>query len=344
MSTPVSIPFAQGFYQSPSLDISNQQCVNFYPNIAQTGTPFSETLLGTAGIRGVLSTGKIKQANRGGWVKSGSPYFVNGTTLYRVDFAIVNGEEQWSSIPLGTIDGEERCLFADNGVQLVVLVPNGKGYVLDESAATPFQEITDTDFTTTNGKPVSIAYLDGFFVVSTDEKKIKVSAINNALSWNPLNFSGAEADPDDIVGLNVFRNQLYVIGTETTEPFANAGLAGFPFQRIQGGVVPKGMSSVYAAINTSDAYMWLGSGRGETPAIWLLSGGTPQKVSTTAIDALISKLAPEEISDCFAWSYGEAGAYFVGFTFNSITLVYDLITSRWHERESIIPNSNMRSL
>ena len=335
----ITLPIAGGFYQSPSLAISNQRCVNLYPNIAQTQTPYAETLLGTAGLSLLATTGQIKQVNRGAWVKSGVPYFVNGEALYRLDRSIIDGVESFSVVELGSITGEGRCLFADNGKQLLILNDSGDGWIYDETAVTPFQQITDADFTTTSGKPVSVVFIDSFFVVSTDEKKIKKSAANDGLTWPPLDFSGAEADPDDIVGLNVFRNQLYALGSETIEVFENAGLGGFPFQRVRGFVVPKGLSSKYAVVNTSDAMMWLGAGEREAPAIWLLSGSSPQKVSTTAIDSEISKFTAEEIQSCFAWSYAEAGAYFVGFTFPNATFVYDIITQRWHERESQVINN-----
>lgn len=335
----ITIPIAQGFYQSPSLPVSNQRCVNFFPNITQTPTAFKEVLFGTPGTTQLLTTGKGKQVNRGSWVKAGVYYFVNGTVLYSMSRAVTDGVETFTANALGTVEGETRCLFSDNGTQLMVLVPKGKGYIIDESAGTVFQEITDTNFTTTNGIPVSLAFIDSFFVVSTDTKKIKKSAANNGLSWAALDFAGADADPDEIVGLSVFRNLLYVYGTRTVEVFENAGLGGFPLQRIRGFVIPKGLSGVYGVVNASDSMLWIGAGFNETPAIWSLAGNEPQKVSTTSIDSIIAGFTQEEIQSVFSFSYAESGGYFVGFTFPGITLVYDLITQRWHERESQIINS-----
>lgn len=326
----VTLPIAQGFYESPSIPVANQRCVNLYPVVTQSQSPFTEYLLGTPGTTLLTTTGETNQVNRGGWVMAGIPYFVNGTTLYRLNRAVdVDGNETFSATSLGTVPGTARCQFADNGTELLILA-EGNGYIYDGS----FAQITDTDFTTTNGTPVSVAFIDSFFIVSTDTKKIKKSAANDGTTWEPLEFASAETSPDEIVGLNVFRNQLYVFGEQTIEPFENAGLGGFPFQRITGAVLPKGLSARDAVVNTSDAFLWLGKGINETPAVWMSNGGAPQKVSTTAIDNKLAELSPEDISACFAWSYAESGAYFVGFSFPTVTYVFDSITGRWHERES----------
>ena len=336
----ISIPIAQGFYQSPSVPVANQRCVNLRPNIAQVQSPFQETLFGTHGITKATSTGRIKQVNRGAHVKDGKPYVVNGETLYRIDFSIsADGQEVYTPVELGSIPGSGRCSFADNGKQLLVLVPGGNGYIIDETALPVFQQITDTDFTTTNGVPQHVRFIAGYFVVSTDSKKFIISALNDGLTWSALDFGSAEADPDDIVSPHVFRNQLFICGSQTIEAFDNIGGAGFPFQRSGNFVIPKGLSSPYAIVNTSDAFMWLGADENETPSIWALSGASPVKVSTTAIDKIISGLTDDEILQCFAWSYAESGAFYVGFTFPNITVCYDVTTQRWHERESNIINS-----
>lgn len=335
----VSVPIAQGYYESPSLPINSQRCVNFFPNITQSQSPFPEALLGIEGASQLLTTGAVNSENRGGWVKNGVPYFVNGTTLYSVTRTISGtGEESFTANSLGTVEGEARCSFADNGAQLLVLVPNGKGYIYNENAGTPFQEITDTDFTTTNGKPQGVVFIDSFFVVFTDTKKIKKSAANDGLTWEPLDFGSAESDPDEIVGMEVFRNQIYVMGSETIEVFQNAGLGGFPFQR-QGFAIQKGLSAQFAVTVASDTLMWLGAGKNESPSIWQLSGNDAQKISTIAIDNYLSSLSDTAISNCFAWNYSESGHFFVGFSFPNRTFVYDQSTQRWHERESRIVNN-----
>ena len=49
------------------------------------------------------------------------------------------------------------------------------------------------------------------------------------------------------------------------------------------------------------------------PAVWLISGGQKQKLSTIAIDNELSKLSIEEIEGrLYSLVYAESGAYMMG--------------------------------
>lgn len=335
----IPLPIGNGFYVSRSLPVSAQTCKNLYVSNPQTEGALSQAVLfGTAGLTGVISTGEIKQINRGSYVKDGKPYFLNGETLYRVDHSLdIVGNDIYSLATLGTITGEDRASFATNGKQLIVIA-NGDGYIIDESSGTPFQVISDLDFKA-NGTPQQVVFLDSFFLVTTDEKKIIKSAANDGLNWNALDFGSAEADPDDITGIIAFKGQAFVAGTETIEVFENRGTAGFPFFKVGGFILNKGVTAPASLVKTSDSFMFVGGGRNEAPSIWALAGNSVQKIATDCIDSIIANMSNDEVKGCFAWSYAEEGAYFVGFTFASICLVYDLTSGKWHTRESRIINA-----
>jgi hypothetical protein len=337
----VELPIANGSYESDSLPISAQRCVNWYPNIVQTSGLTQESLFGTPGALQLATTGTVAQVNRGAHVKNGIPYFVNGDALYVLNRTINPDQtESFSTTSLGTITGSGRVSMADNGTQLMILVPGGDGFIFDENAGTPFQQITDLDFTA-NGNPQHVKFVDSFFAVSTDTKKWIISAINDGLSWNALDVGTAESDPDVIVAPIVARNQLFITGSETTEGFQNrpAG-AGFPFIR-SNIFLDKGCFAPFTLTKTSGSFIMIGGGENETPAVWLFSGNNFSKVSTTAIDNLLSDASDEEIEDAFSFSYAQKGAYFVGFTFGQNTFVYDLVSQRWHERSSHINESDL---
>jgi hypothetical protein len=79
----------------------------------------------------------------------------------------------------------------------------------------------------------------------------------------------------------------------------------------------------------------VGAGEGETPSLWATSGGTPQKVSTTAIDNEIASYTQGTIEAAFAFKYSQGGFQYVGITFPSRkTFVYDFSTGKIHTRES----------
>ena len=53
------LPIANGFYESDSLPISAQECVNWYPNIVQAPALAQETLFGTPGITQLATSGTV---------------------------------------------------------------------------------------------------------------------------------------------------------------------------------------------------------------------------------------------------------------------------------------------
>jgi len=332
----VPLPIANGFYQSDSLPISAQQCINFYPNIVQAPALSQETLFGTPGLSQEVTTGiSTSEINRNSHKLGKTPYFVNGTTLYRVN-------SDFTRTSLGTIEGTGRVSMADNGTQLMILSPGGKGYIFVE-AGDVLTEIVDVDFTTTNGKPQHVVFIDGLFCASTDSKKFIISEINNGLAWNSADVGTAEADTDDIVAPIVYRNQLMMGGGITLEGFNNQPVgADFPFQR-SGLFIPVGVDSPFSIVKANKTIFWVGGGEDESPAIWTMVGNTAEKISTTAIDTLLQKLTEAEVADIFAYSYAQKGAYFVAFNLPDTTLFYDTTKvknftpdNRWHERKSVV--------
>jgi hypothetical protein len=321
----VVLPIANGYYESDSLPISAQQCTNFYPNIAQAPALNQETLFGTPGLTQVASASNISNC-RGAHEMNGVPYFVIDGKLYSMSTSYALTDH-------GQIDGSGRVSMADNGTQMLVLVPGGNGFIYNHVTDT-FSQITDPDFTA-NGNPQQVVYIDGYFCLTTDSKKFIVSALNDGLSYNALDFGTAESDPDEIVAPIVFKNQLFIGGSQTIEAFQNIGGADFPFQRT-GLFLSKGISSPFSIQSIQDTFVFVGAGANESPAIWAFAGNEVQKISTTAIDKELSALTDAQISEIYSWAYAEKGAYFVGFALPGTTLVYDTISKRWHERKSFV--------
>lgn len=321
------LPITNGFYESESLPLSAQECTNWYANIPQSPALATESLFRTPGAKQLATASAIGLANRGGWVFNGKPYFVNAGMLYRLNEVGTTYELE----SLGEITGSGRVSFADNGTQLCILNPGGDGYIFTDTPDT-LTKITSTNFTA-NGQPQYVVFIDGYFVFTTDSKKFITSNLNDGLSYTATDFGTAEANPDDTVAPFVFNNQLFIMGAITGEAFTNVGGAGFPFRR-SGLFLTKGVFAPLSIIEASNTFMWIGGGKNESPAIWQFAGNTSEKVSTTAIDNVLQDLTEAELSQVFAWSYSEKGAYFVGFSLPSTSFVIDTVTGRWHERKS----------
>jgi len=339
MGQTIQIDIVNGFYQSDSLPLSNQRCVNLYPNIPQAPSLSPGALFNVQGLKEVAtSSNLIRDSNRGGIVFNNVPYFLNGIRLQRLDQVVLpNFTSVYNLVDVGAVLGTGRVSFANNGQQIMMINSDGIGYIYNPDDSPNMQVINDPGFQA-NGKPLEVAFVDGYFIVTTDEKKAIVSAVNNGLDWNALDSITAESDPDDVVVPFVFNNQLYLCGTLTTEAFNNIGGAGVPFRR-SGFFLPTGCSAPKSLVELGNQVMWLGRGKNEKPSIYLFSGQAAQKVSTTAIDNVLHSLRSDQIRNAFAWSYSLRGAMFVGFNIGDFTFVYDIATQRWHERQSIVRDS-----
>ena len=327
-----TLPLANGFYVSDSLPISAQECTNFYPNnIFQAPALNQETLFGTPGLEEVATTAVELDArvNRGAHTMNGVPYFVNGGYLYK----LTESSGTYTATSVGAITGTTRVSMADNGTQLLVLVPGSDGFIYNHSTDA-FAQITDSDFTA-NGNPQQVVFIDGYFCLTTDTKKFIISSINDGLNYNALDYGTAESDPDEIVAPVVFKNQLFIAGTQTIEAFQNIGGADFPFQRT-GLFLSKGIVAPFSVNLIENTFVFVGAGENEGPAIWSLAGNQLVKVSTTAIDNLLSSLTEDQMQSIYSWSYAQKGAYFIGFALPASALVYDTISKKWHERKSRI--------
>lgn len=331
----VSVPLPAGSYKNAVNAFTIQSCVNCYPVVPSKQAIADISIFGTSGVKEVASSSNnITGSNRGGRVKNGKPYVLNGPNLYRLDRGInAAGSIFYTLELLGTVGGEGRAFFSDNGKQLIVIC-GGKGFIVDETLDPIFREITAPGFTA-NGTPESVTFVDGFFLVTTNAKKIIRSNINDGLTWNSLNFGAAETDPDELKAIVTLKNQPYAGGAKTIEMFRNIGAAGFSFQRVNGYVISKGVFAPHTFIQAADNIVFVGGGENESAAIWMLPpAGEPQKISTDSIDSQLQRMGIEDIKAAFAWTYAQNGGYFIGFSFTNNCFVYDVSNGMWHDRES----------
>ena len=324
----VEIPIATGFYEDSSRPIAAQQCINWIPVVPETNALSISQLKGTPGLTQFATNGTF--VNRGMHIMDAVAFFVNGGSLFRVN-------ADGTSNNLGGIVGTDRVSMADNGTQLCIIVPGTTGYIFTQSPDT-LTIITDADFFSL-GPSNQVAYKDGFFVHIAKDKFF-ISALNDGLSYNALDFGTAEVDPDNNTAIHVNRNVLYIGGNDSIEPFQNIGGADFPYQRLSGGVVQKGIKAKFSVVDFDNSFVFLGGGINETPSIWRFTGSSAVKIATEAIDNIIANETDTQQQNIFATTYAEDGSFFVNFHFSDSVFSYDATASArlgkpvWHERQS----------
>jgi len=171
-----------GSYQSTALPFSAQRCVNLYSGVAQAQSLSEFALFSTPGTVTFATAGS--GAGRGAIEMSGVYYTISGNTLFAVD-------QFGTAVSKGTITGEARVSMAHNGEKLAIVVPGGDAYEFNATTDT-LTEITDPDFRISD----TVCFKDGFYIFTeTDSDIFFNSALNDPLTFDPLDFGTAELAP-----------------------------------------------------------------------------------------------------------------------------------------------------
>jgi hypothetical protein len=218
-----------------------------------------------------VSFGTGPGTDRGGINWNGTLYRVMGSSLVSV-------ASDGTVTTLGDVGANSQVKF-DYSFDRLAVASNGGLYYWDGATLT---QVTDADL----GTVIDFVWVDGYFM-TTDGQYLIVTELNNPLAVNPLKYGSSEADPDPVKAVLKIRNEVSALNRYTIETFDNVGGDLFPFQRIEGAQIQKGVIGTHACCVFMDAIAFLGGGRNEAPAIYLGANGSSVKISTREIDQLL---------------------------------------------------------
>jgi len=326
----ITIPFTGPAYVSESIILSSQVCTNFYPRPYPDMGENKLALFGTPGLSAWVTPGSASEIR--GEIQFGSYlYAVVGNTLYRMDSA-------GNVSSKGTLNTSSGMVGIDTNAIDITIVDGDYGYTYNLTTEV-FAQIVDADFPGGN----NIVQVDGYYLVNKPGTgQIWRSDFLDGTSWGGLAFSTAGGDSDSIVSLLVDHRDVIIIGEYSTEPWYNNGAATFNFARYEGAFLEIGGISNFARCKANNAVYWLGRNRTGQGQVFQMIGHQPTVVSTFAIDYQIAQLTT--LSDAIMFSYQQLGHTFIVLTFptDSITFVYDSVTSLWHNRSSRISGADER--
>jgi hypothetical protein len=88
----------------------------------------------------------------------------------------------------------------------------------------------------------TVGFIDGYSIfVAPDTDQFYLSAIDDSSTMDALDFSSADAQPDNVVTLLVLHRELLLFGLYTTEVWINSGGALFPFMRYNSAQIDVGL-------------------------------------------------------------------------------------------------------
>lgn len=315
-------PFLGGMSVYRSLNVSDNRCVNLYPEVVETrdgkdvgalmGCPgmTKRLTLATTPVRGLIATPTIM-------------YAVAGNKFYSVTTS-------WVATERGTLNSSTgRVSMAFNGTQIMI-VDGADGYTYTV-ATTTFAEITDVDFPAAGGD--TVVFLDTYFIINVvGTGRFMISAASDGTAWDALDFATAEGAPDNLVAVATNHRQLYTFGTNSTEVWINTGNADFPFERVGNTFIEQGCVAKFSIARMDNSVYWVGQNEQGQGVVWKLTGYTPTRVSTHSIENRISTATT--MSDIVGFAYQQEGHtfYMITSTSGDWTLCYDVATGLWHER------------
>ena len=273
----MQIPILSGIFTDNGPDLRTAYPTNLVPVPKTSGISSGYLRPGD----GIVSNGTGPGADRGGVNYRGELFRVMGTKLVRISSA-------GAVTVLGDVGGPVTELVTfDYSFDYLGVASGGRLYLWDGT----LQQITDPDL----GVVLDFVWVDGYFM-TTDGEFLVVTELSDPFVVNPLKYGSSEADPDPVVALLKLRNEVYALNRNTIEVFDNVGGALFPFARIEGAQIQKGVVGTFACCVFQETIAFLGSGRNEAPGIYLGANGMAKKISTQEVDEILLQFTEEQLA------------------------------------------------
>jgi hypothetical protein len=273
----MQIPILNGIFADNSPNLRTSYPVNLVPVPKQSGISNGFLRPGD----GIVANGTGPGIDRGGINWNGVCYRVMGTKLVTV---ASNG----AVTVLGDVGGPTTELVTmDYSFDRLAIASGGRLYYWDGALT----QVTDPDL----GVVLDVCWVDGYFM-TTDGTNLVVTELSDPTQVNPLKYGSSEVDPDPVVALLKLRNEVYALNLNTIEVFDNVGGEFFPFQRIDGAQIQKGVIGTQGCCIFMETVAFLGSGRNEAPGIYSGANATANKISTQEIDEILLQYTEAQLA------------------------------------------------
>jgi hypothetical protein len=317
----MKIPFIGGAYEGRSLNLNAQVCQNWYPisDKEKIGSKSALALMGVPGLTEWKNTG-IAGEVRAMYYMNNYLYAVVGSSFIKIDSA----KTQTS---IGSVSNASGAVWIRSDGTNMMICDGTNGYSYN---GTTFAIIADADFPGAS----SMTYQDGYYLVSVPgTAKFQISDLRDPTSWDATMFATKEANPDNLVCIHSFNQDVWLLGERTIEIWYNSGNVLFPFERYSGGTINIGLGSLRSVSSDANNIFFLD----HNFQVRKGAGVQTEIISNQNIDYQIRQLT--NLSSAVGFCYTQEGHSFYQITIGAKTLVYDSTTQFWHTRASGITDA-----
>lgn len=313
------LPFIGASRQGRYEAFQGQRLINWAPHIEGQGARSRMALHPDPGLKAnaVVGAGPHRSTLLP-W--NGHLYGVSGRTVFSTTGT-------GTPVTVGTIAAGGQRVSMAAGRDMILIVDGTAGYTWN---GTTLASVSDGDFfagTTT------VTYLDGYFIAHTGNR-YQISALDDATSWSAIAFKSAEGSADDIAAVATNNQDLYLVGTETTEVHYNTGTGTVPFAPYGNSAIGYGTPAPHSVSWALPGLFFLAQTANGEHSVVRVVGLEPQVVSDPDLEWQIGQMMTVE--DAIGWVYQQAGRWWYQLTFPTEmrTFVLGIESGLWHERRT----------
>lgn len=252
-----------------------------------------------------------------------SQIFSDGTTIARGTIAYDPDRPATMAI--------SRSPASGSGSRQLMIVSAGQVYVWN---------FTDETFVQVDFGDIVVQmceFMDGyFFALERDSRRVYYSALEDATIWDfTFGYFERSWGGDNISFIKRSGRQLWVVGTKTSEVWADTGNANDPFAPIQGAFIDQGSIAPFAGQRDGETITWLNQDERGGGVVVRATGYSPSQISSYAVAFMIQQaLTQGDLSRCEAFVHQLDNHRFYWLHVPNIdtTPVFDYTEQEWCER------------
>lgn len=307
--------------QSPIVD--QERTVNLYIEASTSQASSTDYVMyPIPGVR-VLSTAASGKG-RAHIAIGGREFAVIGTSFIEID-------QFGAQTVRGAVadDGLQATISSngDGGLQLFITAGgNGYSYNLSTNVLAAIAALA--------GIATMGASMDGFgLCLDANTSTVYLSDLNDFTTWDPTQFIQRSQAPDPWVSMGVSNKYLYLLGSQTSEPWYNAGTSPIPFQPTSV-LMNYGCAAPFSRVASGANFAWIGATDSGENMVLMTSGLQPKVISTYATELAFDNMA--QIEDAIGDAYYDRGhnVFSWTFPFANQTWSWDETTPTWCEKGS----------
>lgn len=337
-STPVPVKIVGSSVFGKVPIINDERTYNMY--IAD------EWLLNWAGYRETINIQQGEVIGRGIFTSNRGNFMiiVIGSLVYRV-----NPSLGYTPLPITLANDQNEVIIEENLSSQIIIVDGNTAYIYNYSTGGlgTFAEANfyQTDGTTpiTDLRPNYVTYQNTYFIFGNAKRDssgsewfvFESNAPTDPVGLKLVQTLTLQTKPDfakAVIRIPSAGNNVLVLGATVGEIWTNIG-GRQVYQRNSSVNIDYGVASVNTIAASDKMVAWLGINEKSTPAIMVMMGGQAQRISTSGIDNLLSRI--KHPNDSTAYFVRLDGHTFYVLNFynddDNFSIMYDFTTNQFYD-------------